>query len=74
MSSYRTRLDPFSGTRYVSAADLSQEQKRKIWEHLNKTDPDQAAFYLEPSVAKWIKKQDFVPRFPVNIVREALGE
>lgn len=72
--SIRTRLDPFSGERYVSAADLTPEQKRRVWAHVREHDPNYAVFLTDAEVSKWIKEHGATPRFSPASVREALGE
>lgn len=71
--SYRTRMDPVTRERYVSGADLSQEQKRKVWSHVRAHEPSQAAFLLDPLVRS-LTSNGFTPRFPLATVRAALGE
>lgn len=72
--SFRTRLDPFTRERYVSAADLDPQQKRQVWAHVRENDPEQAAFLTDPVVAGFVKGDGFTPRFSVETVRMALGE
>lgn len=69
----RIRRDDIDGTRYVSAADLTPQQKRAVWEWIKVNDPVQAAWLQDPAVSGLVKELAAAPRFDLATVRAALG-